>query len=114
LATIHRIGERDWLDSFEKIKIGSHCCISQGAHLCTGNHDWTDPAFGLIVKPITVEDGAWVGARATILPGVTLGRHSILTAGSTISKNTDPNMIYVGNPAQPVKERSGKLEQCFC
>jgi putative colanic acid biosynthesis acetyltransferase WcaF len=59
----------------------------------------------LIVKPITVEDGAWIGARATVLPGVTVGSHSVLAAGSTASKNTNPNMIYVGNPAQPVKER---------
>lgn len=99
------VGENAWLDSLAKIKIGNNCCVSQGAYFCTGNHDWTDPAFGLIVKPITVEDGAWVGARVTVLPGVTIGKHSILAAGSTVSKNTDPYMIYVGNPAQPVKER---------
>lgn len=102
------IGEGVWLDSLGTIKIGNHCCISQGAYFCTGNHDWTDPAFGLIVKPITVEDGAWVGARATVLPGVTIGSHSIITAGSVVSKNTDPNMIYAGNPAQPAKERKIK------
>jgi putative colanic acid biosynthesis acetyltransferase WcaF len=99
------IGEGAWLDSLEKIKIGNHCCISQGVYFCTGNHDWTDPAFELIVNPITVEDGAWVGARVTVLPGVTVGSHSVLAAGSIVSQNTDPNMIYVGNPAQPVKER---------
>lgn len=99
------IGEGTWFDSLEKISIGSNCCISQGVYFCTGNHDWSDPAFGLIVKPITVEDGAWVGARATLLPGVTIGNHSIVAAGSSVSKDTEPNMIYVGNPAQPVKKR---------
>lgn len=99
------IGEGAWLDSLDKITIGKNCCISQGVYFCTGNHDWTDPTFGLIVKPISVEDGAWVGARATVLPGVTIGSHSIVSAGSSVSKNTEPNMIYVGNPAQPVKER---------
>jgi len=99
------IGENAWLDSLDKITIGSNCCVSQGVYFCTGNHDWTDPAFGLIVKPIILEDGAWVGARATILPGVTLGGHSIVAAGSSVSQNTEPNMIYVGNPALPVKER---------
>jgi len=99
------IGEGAWLDSLGKIKIGQHCCLSQGVYFCTGNHDWTDPAFGLIVKPITVEDGAWVGARATVLPGVTIGSRSVLAAGSVVAKNTIPNMIYAGDPAQPVKER---------
>ncbi len=57
------IGENAWLDSLAPIKIGNNACISQGTYFCTGNHDWTDPAFGLIVKPIVVEDGAWVGAK---------------------------------------------------
>lgn len=70
------IGENAWLDSLAPITIGSNCCISQGVYFCTGNHDWTDPAFGLIVKPIIIEDGAWVGARATVLPGVTVKSHS--------------------------------------
>jgi putative colanic acid biosynthesis acetyltransferase WcaF len=99
------IGEHAWLDSLDKIKIGNNCCISQGVYFCTGNHDWTDPAFGLVVKPITVEDGAWVGARATVLPGVTIASHSIVAAGTVMSKDTEPYMIYSGNPAVAVKER---------
>ena len=77
--------------------------------MCTGNHDWTDPAFGLIVKPIVIEDGAWVGARAIVLPGVTVAAHSIVTAGSVITKDTEPYMIYAGNPAVKVKERKIKM-----
>ena len=100
------IGEHVWLDSLDKIKIGSNCCVSQGAYFCTGNHDWSDPSFGLIIKPITLEDGAWVGARAMVLPGVTVKFQSIVSAGSVISKDTEPNMIYVGNPATVVKERT--------
>ena len=99
------IGENAWLDSLAPIKIGSNACISQGVYLCTGNHDWTDPAFGLIVKPITIEAGAWVGARATVLPGVTVRSHSIVAAGSVIAKDTESYGIYVGNPAVAVKER---------
>jgi len=99
------IGEGAWLDSLGKITIGRNCCISQGAYFCTGNHDWSDTAFGLIVKPIIIENGAWVGARTTVLPGVKVGGHSIVTAGSTVSKDTEPYMIYAGNPAQLVKKR---------
>ncbi|QNN25061.1 colanic acid biosynthesis acetyltransferase WcaF [Planctomycetales bacterium ZRK34] len=100
------IGEGAWLDSLTTINIGANCCISQGAYLCTGNHDWADPAFGLVVKPIVIEDGAWVAAKAVVLPGVTLGDHSILTAGSVASKKTESYGIYRGNPAERVGERT--------
>ena len=99
------IGEGVWLDSLAKISIGNNCCISQGVYFCTGNHDWSDPAFGLVVKPIVIEDGAWVGARATVLPGVTVKSHAIVSAGSVLSKDAEAFTIYVGNPAQPSKER---------
>jgi putative colanic acid biosynthesis acetyltransferase WcaF len=99
------VGEKAWFDSLGLIKIGNSVCISQGAYLCTGNHDWSDAAFGLIIKPIIVEDGAWIGAKATILPGVKIATHSIVVAGSVIAKDTEPFMIYAGNPAVKVKER---------
>lgn len=99
------IGENAWIDSLDKIKIGNDVCISQGTYFCTGNHDWSDPCFGLILKPIVIEDGAWVGARSTVLPGVTVASHSIIAAGTTIAKDTEPYMIYSGNPATAVKKR---------
>lgn len=100
------IGENAWLDSLAPIKIGNHTCLSQGAYLCTGNHDWTDPAFGLIVKPIVIEDGAWIGARAVVLPGVTTASHSVVTAGAVLTQSTEPYTIYAGNPAVAVKRRT--------
>lgn len=99
------IGERAWLDSLGPIRIGNNCCISQGVYFCTGNHDWTDPAFGLIVKPIVIEDGAWVGTRATVLPGVIIKSHAIISACTVISKDADPYMIYLGNPPAAIKRR---------
>jgi len=99
------IGDGVWLDSLEKIKIGSNVCISQGAYLCTGNHDYTKEAFDLIVKPIVIEDGVWVGAKAVICPGVTLKSHSVITAGSVVTADTEPYTIYQGNPAKPIRIR---------
>ena len=60
------IGERAWIDNFVSVRIGSNAVVSQGAYLCTGNHDWSDPGMGLLVKPVTVEQGAWVGALSLI------------------------------------------------
>lgn len=93
------IGEGVWLDCLEKIEIGSNVCISQGAYLCTGNHDWNDSAFKLIIKPINVDDGAWIGAKTTILPGAKIASHSIACAGAVIANLTEPHTIYSGNPA---------------
>jgi putative colanic acid biosynthesis acetyltransferase WcaF len=99
------MGEDCWIDNLVDVSIGANVCISQGAYFCTGNHDWSDPAFGLIVKPISIEDGAWVGARAFIAPGVSLGRESVAAAGSIVSRNIPACEIHAGNPAKFVRTR---------
>jgi putative colanic acid biosynthesis acetyltransferase WcaF len=99
------IGERVWIDNFVSVRIGANVVVSQGAYLCTGNHDWSDPGMGLIVKPITVEPGAWVGAFARIAPGVTVGSESVLTLGSVLLTDAEPRGVYMGNPASRVRDR---------
>lgn len=100
------IGEEVWIDNLEDVSIGSNCCLSQGSMLLTGNHDFTKPTFDLIAKPITLEDGCWVGAKSVVCPGLILGTHSVLTVGSIATKNLDAFGIYQGNPAIKVKVRS--------
>lgn len=99
------IGEHSWIDNLTNVTIGDHVCISQGAYICTGNHDHKSAGFELIMKPITLEDGVWIGAKAIVAPGVTCHSHSILTAGSVATKNMDAYGIYQGNPAVKMKER---------
>jgi putative colanic acid biosynthesis acetyltransferase WcaF len=93
------LGEECWLQNLERIIIGSHVCISQRAFLCTGNHNYKSPKFDLIVKPIQVGDGAWLGAGCWVGPGVTVGSHAILSAGSVTAQDLSPWGIYRGNPA---------------
>lgn len=100
------IGERSWIDNLAHVAIGANVCISQGAYLCTGNHDWADRRMGLIVKPIAVEDGAWVGAFARVGPGVRVARLAVVTMGSVLVRSTEPSGIYAGNPASRVGERT--------
>jgi len=99
------IGEDVWIDNLVEVRIGANCCLSQGAYLCTGNHDWSDPFFGLQVLPIVLEDGSWVGARALICPGVTVGQCGVAAAGSVITKSIPAFEIHSGNPAHCVKQR---------
>ncbi len=99
------IGENVWIDNLSQVTIGSNVCISQGAMLLCGNHNYKRPTFDLIVKPIRIEDGAWVGAQSTVCPGVTMHSHSVLTVGSIASKDLAPFSIYRGNPAVKVADR---------
>jgi putative colanic acid biosynthesis acetyltransferase WcaF len=55
--------------------------------------------------PITVGDGAWVGAQAFIAPDVTIGREAVIAAGSVVSRSLPPGMVCAGNPCVPVKNR---------
>jgi putative colanic acid biosynthesis acetyltransferase WcaF len=100
------IGERVWIDNFVGVAIGANACISQGAYICTGNHDWSDPGMGRIVEPVNVGDGAWVGAFARIAPGVVVGREAIVTLGSVLLTDAAPRGIYQGNPAEWIRERT--------
>jgi putative colanic acid biosynthesis acetyltransferase WcaF len=99
------LGEECWLLNLERITIGNNVCISQRAFLCTGNHNYQSPAFDLIVKPIQVEEGAWIGAGAWVGPGVRVGTHAVLTAGSVATDDLQPFGIYRGNPAVLLKQR---------
>jgi len=100
------LGEECWLLNLDKIVIGDNVCISQRAFLCTGSHNFTLPTFDLIVKPIKVEDGSWLGAGCWVGPGVKIGTHAVLTAGSVASKDLEPWGVYRGNPASLVKRRT--------
>ena len=100
------IGENVWIDNLTKVRIGNNLCISQGAMLLCGNHNYKKSTFDLIVGEITIEDGAWVGAKSIVCPGVTMKSHSILSVGSVASSDLDKYCIYKGNPAVKVRERS--------
>jgi len=99
------IGERAWLDTIVAVRIGANVCVSQGAYLCTGNHDWSDPRMGLTAREIVLEDGCWVGAFARVGPGVTVGREAVVGLGAVLLEDAEPRGVYLGNPAVKVGER---------
>jgi putative colanic acid biosynthesis acetyltransferase WcaF len=99
------LGERCWIDNFVEVTIGANVCISQGAYLCTGNHDWSDSAMTRFVQPVTVEDGVWVAAFARIAPGITVGENAVVTLGSVLLEDAEADGIYSGHPATRVGER---------
>jgi putative colanic acid biosynthesis acetyltransferase WcaF len=99
------LGEECWILNLAPVVIESNVCISQRAFLCTGNHDYKSPTFDLITKPINIEHGAWIGAGTFVGPGVRVGNHAVLTAGSVATVDLQPFGIYRGHPAIRIKER---------
>ena len=80
------IGENVWIDNLGQVTIGGHCCLSQGALLLCGNHNYKKSTFDLMVGDITLEDGVWIGVVCMARPGATCGSHSVLAIGSTATK----------------------------
>lgn len=102
------LGEACWIDNLDRVVIGNNVCISQGALLLTGNHDYTISSMPYRNAVIHIEDGAWIGAKAVVCPGVTVHRNAILTVGSIATKDMEENGIYQGNPAVRIRERKIK------
>ncbi|HCQ66712.1 MAG TPA: colanic acid biosynthesis acetyltransferase WcaF [Rhodobacteraceae bacterium] len=104
------IGESVWIDNLDKVTIGAHTCLSQGAYLCTGSHDWTDPRFALVTKPIRIEGECWVGARATLAPGTIMETGAVLAMGGLGRGHIAGGMIHAGVAGTAPKPRRGYVE----
>lgn len=106
-----RIGSRCFIQQcctfFDRggITIGNDVFIGPKVNLITLNHDFT-PGLrsSTFCKPITLEDGVWIGVGATVLPGVTVGKDSVIAAGSVVTRDVPAGMIVGGNPAHILKE----------
>ncbi len=84
------------------ITIEEGATIAQEAYLCTGTHDFSHPDIPLQTAPIVIGAHAFIGARAFILPGVTIGPRAIVGACALVTKNVSENTIVGGNPAKPI------------
>lgn len=91
--------------NFTTVTIRSMTVISQGAHLCTGSHDYTHPHFPLIFKPIEIGAESWVASGAFIAPGVTLGRGCVIGANAVVTRDMPAWKVCAGNPCKLIKDR---------
>ena len=83
------IGEQVWIDNLAGVKIGSNVCLSQGAMLLCGNHNYKKSTFDLIVKDIILEDGVWIGAQSVVCPGVVCNTHTLFSVNSVANKDLE-------------------------
>jgi putative colanic acid biosynthesis acetyltransferase WcaF len=97
------VGDCASLYSLGVISIGERCTISQGAHLCAGTHDISDPARRLLKPPICIGNDAWVCADVFVGPGVTVGDCAIVGARAVVMRDVRPSVIVAGNPAREIR-----------
>lgn len=112
------IGENVFINKFcrfyshcnegSEIFIGDNVAIAMGVTFTTHTHQIGSSRRraprDTIFKPIVIEDGCWIGANVTILPGVRIGKGTVVGAGSIVVHNLDENSVYVGNPARKIKQ----------
>lgn len=103
------INRYTYLDGRGSLKIGNNVNISHQTLIHTLTHDPQDSNFNCLSMPVVIEDHTWIGARAIILPGVTIAEGAVVGAGSVVTKNIPPYKIAVGNPAKVIKERNKNL-----
>lgn len=98
-----------YLDGRVSLRIGNNVNISHYVILQTLTHDPQNPDFVCLERPVVIGDHAWIGARAIICPGVTIGEGAVVGAGAVVTKDVAPYTIVAGNPAVYIKERSRDL-----
>lgn len=91
------------------VEIGSHVNMAQGITVTALNHNFNDTnkridEQGVSTNPVTIEDDVWIGANAVILPGVTIGNHSVVAAGAVVTKDVPPHSLVAGVPAKVIKQ----------
>jgi acetyltransferase-like isoleucine patch superfamily enzyme len=92
-----------------KVTMGNDISIGPEATILTLGHDPQSPTFEDRGGDVTVGDRAWIGYRALVMPGVTIGEGAIVAAGSVVTKDVAPYTIVAGVPAKPIGERKREL-----
>jgi len=109
------VGARTWinrsctLDLRGGLDIGADVSISPEVMILTATHGIDSPSFEVLNRRVVIEDHVWIGTRATILPGVTLGRGAVVAAGAVVTRDVPPLTIVGGVPAREIGSRDPSI-----
>lgn len=104
------VNQKCRLDNRGSIAIGNNVSISSEVCILTADHDLQSYDFKGRCRPVNIEDYVFIGTRAMILPGVTLGKGSAIAAGAVVTKSVSPFTIVAGVPAKPIGKRQTDLQ----
>ncbi|CAM3554478.1 acyltransferase [Marinicrinis lubricantis] len=90
----------------KEIRIGNHVRIGPRTSILDNDYHLLDADVSSeqLKRPVIIEDNVWIGTRCTILPGVTIGKNSVVAAGSVVNKDVPPNVVVAGVPAKVIKK----------
>ena len=97
------------LDGRMGLTIGDNVSISEGVAIFTLEHDPDSPTFANRGNPVTIGDRVFIGARAMVLPGITIEEGAVVAAGAVVTRDVPPFAIVAGVPARPIKKRREDL-----
>ncbi|MFZ4394473.1 MAG: acyltransferase [Kiritimatiellia bacterium] len=103
------VNRRCTLDGRGGLRLGNNVSLSPEVALITSTHLTNDPFFGLQDAPVVIDDYVWIGSRATILPGVTIGRGAVVAAGAVVTRDVAPYTVVGGVPARVIGQRASDL-----
>ena len=103
------IGHKATLDARGGLTIGTNVNFSSEVMIWTAQHDYRDPQFGAVFKPVEIGNYVWLGPRCIILPGVTIGDGAVVAAGAVVNKNVDCYTVIGGVPAKKIAIRPKDL-----
>jgi acetyltransferase-like isoleucine patch superfamily enzyme len=106
LGAYSRVNRDCRLDVRGGLEIGNNVSLSPEVTVVTASHVVNRPDFPVELRPVVIEDNVWIGTRAMVLPGVTLGRGCVVAAGSVVTRDVPPLGIAAGVPARPVGDRA--------
>jgi len=107
LTMHHRacLGDGACAYSLGKITVGEGATVAQEVYLCAGTHAFDRPSMDLVTAPIVIERDAFLGARAFVMPGITIGARAIVGACAVVTRNVAAGKIVAGNPAREIGQR---------
>jgi acetyltransferase-like isoleucine patch superfamily enzyme len=105
------IGPNSYIGCSGLITIGNHVMMGPGIHIYSENHNFSDTNVpikeqGVTIQFATIHDDCWIGANSMILAGVTIGKGSVIAAGSIVTKDVAPYSVVAGAPATVIKSRN--------
>ena len=100
------LGDRTNAYTLGEVEIGPRATVAQEVYLSTGTHDFARPEIPLLTARITIGDDAFIGARAFVMPGVTIGAGSVIGACSVVTSDVPPYVMAAGNPCRVLRPRT--------